>query len=131
GLASNTEGTLAFLYQQVVTPAGGEETWMTQFERTKDDFKTFAPPLTLAKFPVAELDVTRGQPQLGDYLHLMSLGKDFYGIFSSSNVPDDARFPCKVTFQRRADFKAKKLFDQDGNEVPASVDPFFVRVTDQ
>lgn len=129
GLAMNANGTLAFLYQQVVTDSNGTQTWVTKLERTKDDFTNVA-PLTLAKFPVTEIDPNRGQPQLGDYLHLMSAGNDFYGIFSSMNVPDDSRFPCNVIFQRKADFAAKKLFDQDGNEVPPSIDPFFVKVTE-
>ena len=129
GLAMNAKGTLAFLYQQVVTDKG-QKIWKTQFERTKDDFKTAVSPLTLAKFPVAELDTTQGQPQLGDYLHLMSVGNDFYGIFCSSNLPDDSRFPCKVTFQRKVNRKTKKLLDQNGKQVSSSVDPFFVMVKD-
>ena len=28
-------------------------------------------------------------PYIGDYLHLLSLGKDFYGIFSANNTPDN------------------------------------------
>ena len=67
---------------------------------------------------------------LGDYLHLMSERNDFYGIFSSSNVPDRARFPCGVTFQRRKDFNSKKLLDLQGNGVSPSIDPFFFKVAE-
>ena len=125
----NANGTLAFLYQQVVTDKG-QKIWKTQFERTKDDFKTPVSTLTLAKFPVADLDTTQGQPQLGDYLHLMSIGNDFYGIFCSNNLPDDSRFPCQVMFQRKVNRKTKKLLDQNGKQVSPSVDPFFVKVKD-
>ena len=135
GLAINTKGTLAFLYQQMTTDAGGE-TWTTQLELTKDDFKNID-PFTLSKFPASELDSTGGvpivgQPRLGDYLHLLAMGNDFYGIFSASNVPDQSRFPCGVTFQRHKNFTTKKLLDQqNANQVPSSVDPFFFKVTEQ
>jgi hypothetical protein len=131
GLAINNQGTLAFLYQQMVTGSSGEETWMTQLELTKDDFKTVTPPLTLAKFPVCELVSIRGQPRLGDYLHLMAVGNDFYGIFSAMNVPDESRFPCGMTFQRRKNSTTKTLLDLDGHEVCPSVDPFFFKVIEE
>ena len=105
--------------------------WETQFEQTSDDFKTYAAPLTLAQFPI--------QPPLyqsccyniflGDYLHLMAVDNDFYGIFSSNNNPDRSHFPCRVNFQRRED--QKKLRDLQGKEVSPSIDPFFFKVTEQ
>jgi len=131
GLAISNKGTLAFLYQQVVTVPGGKETWLTQVELTKDDFQSANAPLTLSRFPAAELDSIAGQPRLGDYLRLTAVGDAFYGIFAASNVPDQSRFPSGVTFQRHANFETKKLLDQDGKEVPSSVDPFFFKVTEQ
>jgi hypothetical protein len=131
GLAVNAQGTVAFLYQQVMkTPEG--YFWMTQFERTTDDFKTTPKPITLAKFPT---DPSLYQSccdnlLLGDYLHLMSVGNDFYGIFSSSNVPDRSRFPCGVKFLRKTDFNSKKLLDQQGKYVSPSIDPFFFKVSE-
>ena len=109
GLAVNSNGTLAFLYQQVATDSNGEETWYTQVELTKNDFQSRNPPLTLSKFPTAELASISGQPLLGDYLHLMAVGDVFYGIFSASNVPDLSRFPYGVTFQRHNNSATKKL----------------------
>jgi hypothetical protein len=130
GLAINNNGTLAFLYQQVVTDAGGQETWFTKVELTKDDFQSVN-SLTLSKFPVAELDKIDIQPRLGDYLRLTAVKDTFYGIFAASNVPDQSRFPSGVTFQRPKDFATKKLLNQDGKEVQSSVDPFFFKVTEQ
>ena len=130
GLAINNKGTLAFLYQRVVTDPSGEETWFTEVELTKDDFQNANPPLTLSKFPAAELNSIVGQPRLGDYLHLMAVGDAFYGIFSASNVPEQSRFPCGVTFQRHKDFATKKLLDLDGHQVQSSVDPFFFKLTE-
>ena len=129
GLAINNRGTLAFLYQQVVTDPRGQQTWLTNVELTKDDFQNVN-PLTLAKFPVAEINSIVGQPRLGDYLHLMALENTFYGIFSASNVPDPSRFPFGVIFQRYNNLAAKKLLDQHGHEVASSVDPFFFKVTE-
>lgn len=129
GLAINNRGTLAFIYQQVVTNPMGQQTWFTNVELTKDDFLNVN-PLTLAKFPAAEINSILGQPRLGDYLHLMALENTFYGIFSASNVPDPARFPLGVIFQRYKNFATKKLLDQHGHEVPSSVDPFFFKVID-
>ncbi len=129
GLAMTANGTLGFLYQQVDASGGGEGTWRTILERTKDNFKTAIPPLVLSTFPVVEVP-RGGQPKLGDYLQLMSLGNDFYGIFSASNVPDEDRFPCGVTFQRRVDLKAKTLLGLAGNVVDPSIDPFFFKVMD-
>jgi hypothetical protein len=128
GLAISAKGTVGFLYQQVVG-----DTWLTQFERTTNDFETAPNVLTLARFPVSEFAPPTPCYRnlfLGDYLQLMSVGDDFYGIFPSSNFPDLSRFPWGVTFQRRADFKQKKLLDPDGNEVDCSIDPFFFKVTE-
>ena len=136
GLAINTNGTLAFLYQQLVTDPGGVATWYTRLELTKNDF-TNIDPFILSKFPDSDLGMGGGlpivgQPRLGDYLHLLARGKDFYGIFSASNVPDQSRFPSGVIFQRHKDFTTKKLLDQqNATEVPFSVDPFFFKVVEQ
>jgi len=129
GLAVTAKGTVGFLYQQVVeTPEGN--TWMTQLERTTDDFKTTPKPLTLATFPSNCPLYKSGCDDilLGDYLHLMSVDKNFYGIFSSNNLPVLLRFPCGVKFQRRTDFNAKKLLDLQGKKVCPSIDPFFFKV---
>jgi hypothetical protein len=136
GLAININRTLAFLYQQLTTDSGGKECWTTQLDLTRDDFRN-RDSFRLSTFPASELDVGGGlpivgQPRLGDYLHLLAMGKDFYGIFSASNVPDQSRFPYGVTFQRHKDFAAKKLLDQqNATEVPFSVDPFFFKVAEQ
>jgi len=131
GLAVTAKGTVGFLYQQVVeTPEGN--TWMTQLERTTDDFKTTPKPLTLATFPSNCPLYKSGCDDilLGDYLHLMSVDKNFYGIFSSNNLPVLLRFPCGVKFQRRTDFNAKKLLDLQGKKVCPSIDPFFFKVAE-
>ena len=131
GLAINAKGAVGFLYQQVVKTSEGDM-WLTQFERIADDFKGPPNPLILAKFPVSELPACASPDDgglfLGDYLHLMSVGNDFYGIFPSCNVPDLSRFPYGANFQRLT--KNGKLVDEKGNEVTRSIDPFFLKVTE-
>ena len=104
---------------------------MTQFERTTDDFTSTPNPETLAKFPVNEFSPTCGKVFLGDYIHLMAVDNNFYGIFSSSNKPDRLAIPYGVNFQRRKDFNSMKLLDLQGREVSPSIDPFFFKVAEQ
>ena len=80
---------------------------------------------TPANVPVKTFD-----PYLGDYDHLLAVGKDFYGIFSANNTPDPNNFPQGVTFQRNHDCTAQNLLDTDGvTVVNVSIDPFFFRVS--
>ena len=128
GLAVNDQGTLGFVYQQVEKAGNpARERWITRFEETGDDFrskKTFE----LANTPADE-PVPLFVPYLGDYLHLMSIGADFYGVFSANNSPDKANFPSGVKFLRNADFTTKKLLSNDGRSIVAvSIDPFFFKV---
>src|SRR5438477_2400325 len=118
GLAVNSDGTVGFLYQQVVNKPDGHMWWMTQFEQTTDDFKTTPQPLTLAQFPIKPplYQSCCDNIFLGDYLHLLSVGDDFYGIFSSDNNPDRSHFPSDVKFQRRESGDHKKLLDLQGHE---------------
>ena len=70
-------------------------------------------------------------PYIGDYNHLLSVGPDFYGIFSASNYPDKTNFPNGVKYQRNVNFATHKLLNIDNvTEVPVSIDPFFFKVTE-
>jgi hypothetical protein len=69
-------------------------------------------------------------PYLGDYVHLIAQGKDFYGIFSAENAPILANFPAGVTYQRNHNFATNALLDTDGTTaVATSIDPFFFKAT--
>jgi hypothetical protein len=132
GLAVNTEGIVGFLYQQVEKTSEGY-VWKTKLERMSDDFKTSLQPLTFATFPTSAplYQSCCGEILLGDYLHLMSVRNDFYGIFSSDNTPDRLHFPWDVKFRRRHDFKSKNLLGLDAKPVDPSIDPFCFKVTEQ
>ena len=131
-LAIGSDGTVGLLYQQVVKVAVTGSTiiqaWVTHLERTTDAFATVE-DLVLAQ-TIANLPPVTFLPYIGDYVHLMAVGPDFYGIFSANNTPDLAAFPNGVRYQRNADFATKTLLALDNQTpVPISIDPFFFKVT--
>jgi hypothetical protein len=125
-LAINSLGTIGLVYQQF-TGTGATQRWETHY-RESPSGTTWSDTLlcsTLSQAPTRTFS-----PYLGDYLHMMAVGKDFYGIFSAANTPDLANFPQGVTYLRNHDFAAKKLFALNGVTVVApSIDPFFFKVT--
>jgi hypothetical protein len=134
-LAVNSRGKIAFLYQQLTDGPGGAR-WETHLQRSADTVGW--QDLLLATMPA---DAPAGDSlvgtYLGDYLSLMAVGKDFYGIFSMSNLPDFENyldnFPQGVAYQRKKDFDSQPhtLLDVDGaTPVMSSIDPFFVKVTE-
>jgi hypothetical protein len=68
-------------------------------------------------------------PYLGDYVHVMAIGRTFYGIFSANNTPNNSNFPSGVTYQRNANFTTQTLLNLDNiTSVPVSIDPFFFSI---
>lgn len=125
-LAINSAGKVGLLYQQL-TGSGAAQQWLTRFETTTTG--TAWAPLTLAQTP-ASTPPKQFDPYLGDYDHLMAVGRDFYGIFSASNTPHKANFPHGVVYQRNANFNTNTLLNVDNvTPVHASIDPFFFKVT--
>jgi hypothetical protein len=127
-LAVNADGVVGFLCQQV-TGTGTTARWVTTFETTTDAWKTAVTP-TVLHTALANQLTPSFLPYLGDYARVVTVGKDFYGVFSGSNHPDKANFPNDVTYQRRVDWVNKTLLDLDGiTHVPDSIDPFFFHWT--
>lgn len=125
-LAINSQGVVGFLYQQL-TGTGASQKWVTKLELSANGLTWNALTLaqTLANEPRKQFD-----PYLGDYDHLMAVGKDFYGVFSASNKPDKNNFPQGVVYQRNANFNTRTLLDVDNvTPVHVSIDPFFFKVT--
>ena len=133
-LAINADGKVGLVYQQLTGPlTPGHVTvanhWATHFRQSTDG--TSWDDMVLANVP-ANQPPARGLPYLGDYLHLLAVGRDFYGVFSTANTPDLANFPSGVVFQRKHDFNTRTLFDVDGvTPVGISIDPFFFKVSAQ
>jgi len=124
-LAVNEQGIVGFLYQQFVETRSGPR-WETHFRYNAD--AGVGEDLMLATVP-ADTPVNHGETYLGDYVHLMAVGNNFYGVFCANNEPDPGHFPHKVKYQRKHDFFTKRLLALDGvTEVPISIDPFFFKV---
>lgn len=124
-LAINSDGMVGFLYQQV-TEIRDRQRWVTHIELTEDGFAT-RQDFILANVP-AMSPPPQFIPYIGDYVHLMTVGAMFAGIFSANNTPDLANFPQGVTYQRNADFATQTLLDANNRPVPVSIDPFFFHV---
>jgi hypothetical protein len=124
-LAVNTRGAIGFLYQQL---AGGT-TWETHLRRSSTDGASWN-DLILSSTPNAT-PVSTSNVYLGDYIHLMAVGKDFFGIFSAANMPVLANFPNGVQFLRNVDIGTGTLRDvTNTTTVNPSIDPFFFQVTE-
>ncbi|WP_328923757.1 hypothetical protein OG429_03380 [Streptomyces sp. NBC_00190] len=120
-LAANADSLLGLAYQQF----SSQGQWVTVLELTADDWQTPAERHVLHQAP-ANVPTARFLPYVGDYIRLLTVGRDFYGVFSGNNTPDPANFPEGVTYQRHADFVSHRLLDLDNvTQVPPSIDPFF------
>jgi hypothetical protein len=82
-LAVNSNGTVALLYQQL-TGTDPSQLWVTACMYSPDgaNWQNVILASTPATNPQRQFD-----PYLGDYEHLLAVGKDFYGIFAASNIP--------------------------------------------
>jgi len=124
-LAINSNGQICLLYQKLTGGAAASR-WETHLLRTDTAFGTVDDQI-LATTPAATPSATFS-PYLGDYLGLVAVGKDFYGVFSANNTPDLANFPQGVTYLRNANFTSKQLLDIDNvTPTPISIDPFFFK----
>lgn len=127
GLAINSHGKVAFLYQQSVNGR-----WQTIVERTTNAFGNHQDS-TLANVPDQKGPNYNGSNPIGDYANMIAIGKDFYGIFSAFNTADNNNFPSGlVPYARYADFGQHKLFADAGHMMPVqdSIDPFFFHITE-
>lgn len=123
-IAISSHGKVGLLYQQLGNPGTGNR-WRTHFEMSSDGFATAPTDLLLADVP-DQNGTYGGANPIGDYANVVALGKDFYGIFSGNNTPDNANFPNGITYQRNANFGTHQLLDTDGvTPVGVSIDPFF------
>ncbi|MFI5799246.1 hypothetical protein [Streptomyces sp. NPDC051677] len=119
-LAVNSDSLTGLAYQQFT-----HAQWVTAIELTADDWQSPAEHQVLHQAP-ANVPQRQGLPFLGDYMRLLTIDRDFYGVFSGNNTPDHANFPAGVSYQRHADFVHHQLLDLDNvTRVPPSIDPFF------
>ncbi|SOB85844.1 hypothetical protein [Streptomyces sp. 1331.2] len=118
--AVNSDGLVGLVYQRLA-----DNQWSTVLELTGDGFATVESHV-LHQAPGDVPPAGRQLPYLGDYIRMVAVGKDFYGIFAGNNTPDRANFPVGVTYQRNANFTTHQLLALDAfTTVPPSIDPFF------
>ena len=91
------------MYQQLVG-AGATARWVTQLELTDDALATRADDASCSTTAAAHEPPATFLPYLGDYIRLLAVGDDFYGVFAGTNRPDVANFPNGVSYQRNANF---------------------------
>ncbi len=123
-LAVNSLGQVGLLYQ-AIDQVG---LWETRIEISGDGFAT--PPVPFLLSITDSSSIASGVNFIGDYLHLMTDGKDFVGVFSALNDPSPSKFPDadSLVFQRAHD-NAKLYKDNNlSSSIPFSIDPFFFRV---
>jgi len=127
-LAVNSRGKVGLLYQRL-TGTAPTTRWESHLELTLDNWAT-SQDFTLATTP-SNAPAPTFQPYLGDYVHLVCIGKNFYGVFSANNTPNNANFPQGVRYQRASNFTTQQLFQTNGvTPVAVSIDPFFFRQTE-
>ena len=92
---------------------------------TSNGWSNAVTPLVLHTAP-SNIPASTFLPYIGDYIRLLSVGTDFYGVFCGNNTPNMANFPNGVTYQRAADWTNRRLLSTDGvTVVQPSIDPFF------
>lgn len=129
-LAINSKGKVAYLYQEFKDEPG-DPRWVTHVRRTTDGTNWDDLILANVSALIPSKDANGFDPYIGDYVHIVTVGKDFYGVFSASNTPNLLNFPNGVKYQRNADFDTRKLLRLD-NTTPVlpSIDPFFFKLTE-
>ena len=120
-LAINSDGVVAFLYQQL-TGTGASRRWGTHLRRTTTG-------TTWSDLVLADTPNSAGTVFMGDYLDLLAVGRTFYGVFPALNTPDNANFPQGVTFRRNVNFTTHQVRNLANTaNVTASIDPFFFKL---
>jgi hypothetical protein len=128
-IAVANDGTVGFLYQKWLAASGGAPNmWETHLELTGDDFSGVR-DFVLHRAP-DNVGVFAGAGPLGDYDHLMTVGRVFVGVFSGNNLPDTSNFPSGVTYRREVDWAKKKLYSDATHttETAPSIDPYYFTV---
>jgi hypothetical protein len=129
-LAINSLGKIGLAYQQF-TGSGATQKWETHFRSSTNGTTWAAADDNILCTALSQSPARTFSPYIGDYIHMMAMGKDFYGVFSANNTPDLANFPQGVTYQRNHDFPSKKLFALNNvTVINPSIDPFFFKVTE-
>ena len=86
-LAVNSNSELGLLYQ-----AFTGSRWVTTLELTSNGWSTAATTIVLHTAPSAT-PARSFFPYIGDYVRMLAVGTNFYGVFCGNNTPDNAELP--------------------------------------
>jgi hypothetical protein len=127
-IAVNSHGTIAYLYQ-LLSGTSPNLHWQTHLRRSTNDGSTWD-DTTLADFPAQGTGSPGGSRIIGDYLNMVAVGKNFYGVFSSYNDLASATFPAGITWARNITAPGvmpPHLLGLNGTTtITPSIDPFFL-----
>jgi hypothetical protein len=124
-LAVDAKRRVGLAYQQFTGTR-----WETSLEVTADAWAG-APTRVLLHTAPSTVPARSFFPYIGDYIRLLAVGEEFYGVFCANNTPDAANFPGGVTYQRAADWAKRTLLSTDrSTPVAVSIDPFFFHWSD-
>lgn len=105
--------------------------WVTTLELTPDAWAT-SPETHVLHRANATTPARTFLPYLGDYIRIVSVGAEFFGVFCGNNTPNMANFPSGVSYQRNANWTTNQLLGTDGvTVVGVSIDPFFFTWSEQ
>ena len=121
-VAVASDGAVGILFQQLVK-VRGKLRWRTKIRLMEVSMpqKEF-----LLADVASNLPAPSDRPYIGDYIHLESRGKNFYGVFSASNNLATGTFSSTLVNQRN--YKSGKPRSVDDKPVAVSIDPYFVKV---
>jgi hypothetical protein len=129
--AVNSHGRFGYVYQQL-TGTSPNLRWQTHLRRSSDGVTW--DDVTLSDFPAQGAGAPGGTRIVGDYMNMIAVGKNFYGVFSAYNSLTSATFPAGVTWQRNktapGDPSPRFLGSDGTTTVAPSIDPFFFRTTE-
>src|SRR5258708_28181492 len=130
-IAVNSHGKVAYLYQALAGISPNLR-WQTHLQRSADG--AVWDDVTLSDFAAEGANSPSGTRIIGDYLNMVAVGKNFYGVFSAYNGLANANFPAGVNWQRNktpSGVLNPTFLGNDGvTPVPPSIDPFFFRTTE-
>jgi hypothetical protein len=122
-LAISEDGHIGFAYQQLADRRG-QQWWDTHFVLAKPGFSSPNPMVlaeTQASVPLSDL-----MPYLGDYMDLVSVDNEFFGVFSANNDFINSVFPQGLTYARLG--AGSWVIPYYGLYVEASIDPYFFAI---
>jgi hypothetical protein len=123
-LAVTSDGQVGFAYQRLEGGSSGR--WITEIRVYADGHPhVLKRVVELASTVATDPRRCSIAPYIGDYMHLVSVGKSFYGVFSAAGYQDQANFPSGLDPGRTPSPLKKLSCNDDPTKLEVSIDPYF------